>query len=62
MKASELIEELQKKIAKYGDLDVMEFDDNEGFYNSLNVVEIHSVSTPTEEDEDLETVVFILGN
>lgn len=60
MKASELIKELEKQISKYGDLDFMRFDDNEGIYLAVNRLEIHCLSNPTEDDEDAEIDVFVL--
>lgn len=60
MKASELIKELEKQMSKYGDLDFMRFDDNEGVYLAVNMLEIHCLSNPTQEDDDAEIDVFVL--
>lgn len=60
MKASELIKELEKQISKYGDLDFMRYDEDSNLYIAVNMLEIHCLSNPTEEDEDAEIDVFVL--
>lgn len=60
MKASELIKELEKKISKYGDLEFMRYDPIDCTYLGITMLEIHTLSNPTPDDEDAELDVFVL--